>query len=366
MTSALPPDVSVIFNAAIEALRRETKSVGGAWSKTPYAGTKYEAAEFELDGRRWVVCRGRQDGAYARLLDGTASLMAHGECPHGIAILLPPKGPLTHRLPSPEYRKLFRAAAWNGLGVLWCSPEDIAEWEMGAHRYASAELDEIEEQLTAKLHEAADATWADPSSTVAQQRVGRVVSAVLAPLGFVKAPSMEFDGFWRKPKTDGVWKRSDGSIRSLALEVKVKEDIDAPFGQLVDDLGEFDAVLQVRLVIDEETRRGLERPGLSTVRDSFLEHLPARIIHLRFCAICNGLVHHDGLAYPHLLCATCDERATSPSGQEENPAGDDGPNPVFIDGAKCWRRYRFGGWVAMHDPDDLPSLEAFYAKHEIR
>ncbi len=175
---------------------------------------------------------------------------------------------------------------------------------------------------------------------------------------------MEFDGFWRKPKTDGVWKRSDGSIRSLALEVKVKEDTDAPFGQLVDDLGEFDAVLQVRLVIDEETRRGLERPGLSRVRDSFLEHLPARIIHLRYCAICNGLVHDDGLPYPHLVCAKCDARATSPSGQEANPDGDDGPNPVFIDGAKCWRRYRFGLHLTMRDPDNLPSLDAFYAKNK--
>ena len=39
---------------------------------------------------------------------------------------------------------------------------------------------------------------------------------------------------------------------------------------------------------------------------------------------------------------------------------DRGVNPVFVHGAQCWRRYRFGGWVTMADPWFCETLAEFY------
>lgn len=90
------------------------------------------------------------------------------------------------------------------------------------------------------------------------------------------------------------------------------------------------------------------------------------------CAICGseGRVP-NGDDY---VCKRCDRRAVNKDGDKpwhgwppgEEPeqkegviqmAPDAGENPVFIDGHKCRRRYRFGGWVTRvveWDSDDAP------------
>ncbi|MGE0328916.1 MAG: hypothetical protein AB7S68_41760 [Polyangiaceae bacterium] len=363
MAQPYPRDLPRLFQRAQAALISEPKrTITGGWAKDPFRGRKYALAEFDFDGEPWVVTTGTQSSAYARLIDATASAMAHLERRCAVAILKSPREP-SAPIPTPRYVDRFRTASWNGLGILLHTPELDFEWNQTGV-VPNSLIAEVARSVGRELIAAADATWASiTKSRDAEALVRPLVSAATKQHYSEEIPAGRFGSFWRYAQADGAWQT--GMAGTLALEVKVNEDLEAPFGQLVDDLGQYDHALQVRFITNERTRRALgESSALDKVSGRFEEMLPVRKVYLRFCAVCRGPVHHDGLAYPHLVCVKCDERATSPSGQEANPGGDDGPNPVYIDGAKCWRRYRFGGHLTMRDPDNLPSLDAFYAKHK--
>jgi len=98
------------------------------------------------------------------------------------------------------------------------------------------------------------------------------------------------------------------------------------------------------------------------------------------CPICGRELQNKG-GYPNPVCDDCDERAVNADGdpaeygfeyldrEPESGGGiqmepQTGDNPVFVDGEKCWRRYRHGGWVTMKDEHDCDSLEEFLEAHE--
>ena len=86
------------------------------------------------------------------------------------------------------------------------------------------------------------------------------------------------------------------------------------------------------------------------------------------CPICSRDLLLDfpdataAVTYQGLVCRECDDRAVNSEGTtpKEYPFDYGGDNPVFINSQKCWRRYRFGGFVTMLDPHDCDTLEQFY------
>jgi len=98
----------------------------------------------------------------------------------------------------------------------------------------------------------------------------------------------------------------------------------------------------------------------------------------KWCAICGAVLQLpvDCVIYPNLVCRSCDRRAVDQNGKPIDFGANsralesgawfmhEGPevNPVFIDAHKCWRRYRFGGYVSMRDTSNCKSLDEFYEK----
>lgn len=92
------------------------------------------------------------------------------------------------------------------------------------------------------------------------------------------------------------------------------------------------------------------------------------------CAFCGGATNVPYEKYPNAVCQNCDQRATNSDGTAAKHAdeklfektgvlsigSDWGDNPVYIDGVRCWRRYRFGGWITIRDTRGCDSYDEFF------
>lgn len=84
------------------------------------------------------------------------------------------------------------------------------------------------------------------------------------------------------------------------------------------------------------------------------------------CSICGCKVDKFLAMYQWPVCDKCGSIALSKDGEPVEGRGDtEDHNPVFINGIKCWRRYRFGGWITIKDPFNCRSLNEFYRKSQM-
>jgi hypothetical protein len=279
-------DIERVLHEATEALK-SGKRVKSAWpARGGVDGKVWNAATFDVDGLPWGVISGAQRPPSAELLDAAAAYSHHHGGRNVVALIGPDKD--GHEQAPGDFRRRFQAAAWHGLGVVWVESEGSAKgiWAPGD---APAKGDF--EQLAAACHRALDevaardrAMWLalleKKASREAEGHVSESVNAALNPFGFKERPvtDRKFRASWRGAAADGVWGREGGLPASLALEVKVSEDWNAPFCQVFDDLGAFDAAIHVRLVSGAENRAP---NGMREAMAKAEEALPLRYLSVR-------------------------------------------------------------------------------------
>jgi hypothetical protein len=273
---------------AIGVLEQNGKPVRGCFdiSGRPVSSSStYRGAVFESNGRRTAVVRTALVSSNARLLDSAVAHRIAERADFVIAILDPPSAGAASDV-TDEYRAQYTAWAWHALRVAWVTADQIARpWNVAPTAPPRHQdwLDDLKADVTRRL------TQAGPFSVGADSRRAEAlvlpsVGAALVERGFEPASRTSYPSFWRHPKADGVWARQGASPNRIALEVKVTEDAEAPFCQVMENLGASDCVLYVRILnnASERARLSLQNfsPQALEERNRFEGRAPVRYLDI--------------------------------------------------------------------------------------
>lgn len=156
------------------------------------SGGRYVGAQFEYQGRSWVVCRTSLVSTNAQLLDATVALKAAERAERALAILDAPEGASNARLAGTEYTARYRRAAWHGLGLAFATADELGSgWFVNPVRpnNLGGWLDDLARGVRASLREVSVDAEGLSKSSEAEAIVKPLCDRLLAPLGFQPASS---------------------------------------------------------------------------------------------------------------------------------------------------------------------------------
>jgi hypothetical protein len=273
------------------AEKTETKPVRDAFAVSARSinlASRYRGAYFSISGRSIAAVRTQLVSSNARLIDSAVAFRSLRGADLAVAILDPPENSKRREDSgvTEAYRERYAAWAWHALKVIWVTADRLQQpWTVApiAPPHPKEWLDKIATDARAALM-SAPPFEGDRDSRLAEEYVRRHLCDLLHREGFSRCKRTSYASFWRKPNCDGIWLRDGESRHRLAIEVKVTEDIEAPFCQVMENLGESDSVLYIR-VLNAAARRRFESlkhhsPQAREERASFSERAPVRFIDL--------------------------------------------------------------------------------------
>lgn len=221
----------------------------GFGAGAPHSDT-FRAALLPAPGGDWVVCRAPVIPSAFRLLDATVRQVLErrstGAPIAGAIAILEPRPAKEGKAPELDgnYVRRYQQAVWSAFGVAWVLDEkpDLFPGDPVVPRPRHAAFDALANKVADKLARS-PLPKIPKNSRDAEKQVRPIVQSALG--SDFKKVSSRYRGFWRRPSADGIWEHPDGC--SIALEVKLHEDLTCPLTQAVEPLGRVDGVVYVRV-----------------------------------------------------------------------------------------------------------------------